>query len=54
MLAQLGAVEYGHSVIVRSLSSTTAVVTQAEWFSVENLTDKARIVFQERETVILG
>ena len=40
-----GAVESGHSVIVRSLSSTTAVVTQAEWSSVENLTHEARMLF---------
>ena len=40
-----GAVESGHSVIVRSLSSTTAVVTQAEWSSVENFTDEARMLF---------
>ena len=43
--ASTGAVESGHSVIVRSLSSTTAVVTQAEWSSVENLTDEARMLF---------
>ena len=40
-----GAVESGHSVIVRSLSSTTAVVTQAKWSSVENLTHEARMLF---------
>ena len=39
------AVESGHSVIVRNLSSTTAVVTQAEWSSVENITDEARMLF---------
>ena len=43
--ASTGAVESGHSVIVRSLSSTTAVVTQAEWSSVENLTHEARMLF---------
>ena len=40
-----GAVETGHSVIVRNVTSTTAIVTQAEWSSVENLTDEARMLF---------
>ena len=40
-----GAVESGHNVVVRNVSNTTAVVTQAEWSSVENLSDEARILF---------
>ena len=40
-----GAVESGHSMVVRNVSNTTAVVTQAEWSSVENLSDEARILF---------
>ena len=40
-----GAVESGHSMIVRDLSNTTAVVTQAEWSTVESLTDEARMLF---------
>ena len=40
-----GAVESGHDMVVRNVSNTTAVVTQAEWSSVENLSDEARILF---------
>ena len=40
-----GAVESGHNMVVRNVSNTTAVVTQAEWSSVESLTDEARILF---------
>ena len=40
-----GAVESGHSMVVRNVSNTTAVVKQAEWSSVENLSDEARILF---------
>ena len=40
-----GAVESGHSMIVRGLSNTTAVVTQADWSTVESLTDEARMLF---------
>ena len=40
-----GAVESGHSMIVRGLSSTTAVVTQADWSTVESHTDEARMLF---------
>ena len=40
-----GAVESGHSMVVRNVSNTTAVVTQAEWSSVESLSDEARILF---------
>ena len=41
-----GAVESGHNMVVRNVSNTTAVVTQAEWSSVENLSDEARILFR--------
>ena len=40
-----GTVESGHNMVVRNTSNTTAVVTQAEWSSVENLSDEARILF---------
>ena len=40
-----GAVESGHNMVVRNVSNTTAVVTQAEWSSVESLSDEARILF---------
>ena len=40
-----GAVESGHNMVVRNISNTTAVVTQAEWSSVESLSDEARILF---------
>ena len=40
-----GAVESGHSMIVRGLSSTTAVVTQADWSTVDSHTDEARMLF---------
>ena len=40
-----GAVDSGHSMIVRNISSTTAVVTQAEWSAVESLTDEACMLF---------
>ena len=43
--ASTGAVESGHSVIVKNLSTSTAVVTQAEWSAVKNLTDEARMLF---------
>ena len=40
-----GTVESGHNMVVRNVSNTTAVVTQAEWSSVESLSDEARILF---------
>ena len=40
-----GAVESGHNMVVRNVSYTTAVVTQAEWSSLENLSDEARMLF---------
>ena len=40
-----GAVESGHNMVVRNVSNITAVVTQAEWSSVESLSDEARILF---------
>ena len=39
-----GTVEFG-SVIVRSVSNTTAVVTQSEWSAVKSLEDEARMLF---------
>ena len=40
-----GAVNCEHSMIVRSVSNTTAVVTQAEWAVVKNVTDEACMLF---------
>ena len=40
-----GAVESGHSMIVKSLSNNTTVITQAEWSRVASLTDEARMLF---------
>ena len=40
-----GAVNCGHSMIVRNVSNTTAIVTHTEWAAVENLTDEARMLF---------
>ena len=39
-----GAVNCGHSMIVRNVSNTTAVVTHTEWAAVENL-NEARMLF---------
>ena len=41
-----GTVESGHSVVIRNLSSTTALITPSEWLVVENLTDEARMILQ--------
>ena len=38
--------------VVRNVSNITAVVTQAEWSSVENLSDEARILFHNFEDSI--
>ena len=46
-----GTVESG-SVIVRSVSNTTAVVTQSEWSAVKSLEDEARMLFHNIVDVI--
>ena len=41
-----GAVESGHSVVIRNLSSTTALVTPSQWLATKDLTDEARMFLQ--------
>ena len=43
--ASTGAVESGSDMIVKSVSSTTAVVTKAEWCAAKSRTDEARMLF---------
>ena len=41
-----GAVEAGHNVIIRNLSSTTAVVTPSEWSATKDLSEEANMLLQ--------
>lgn len=41
-----GIVESGHSVVIRNLSSTTALVTPSEWCVTKDLTEEARLCLQ--------
>ena len=41
-----GAVETDHNVVIRNLSSTTAVVMPSEWSATKDLSEEARILFQ--------
>ena len=41
-----GVVETGHSIVVRNISHTTAVVTPSEWSATKDLTHEARILLQ--------
>ena len=41
-----GAVETDHSVVIRNLSSTTAVVTPSEWSVTKDISEEARMLFQ--------
>ena len=41
-----GVVETGHSIVVRNISHTTAVVMPSEWFATKDLTHEARILLQ--------
>ena len=40
-----GTVETGHSVVVKTVSNTAAVVTESEWSAVASLEDEARMLF---------
>ena len=41
-----GTVESGHSVVIRNLSSTTALITPSEWLANKDLTDEARMILE--------
>ena len=41
-----GAVETDHNVVIRNLSSTTAVVMPSEWSATKDLSEEARMLFQ--------
>jgi GTPase SAR1 family protein len=41
-----GSVEMGHNVVIRNLSSTTAVVTPSEWSATKDLTEEANMLLQ--------
>ncbi len=41
-----GAVETGHSVVIRNISRNAALVTPTEWVALNNLTDEARMFIQ--------
>ena len=41
-----GAVETDHNVVIRNLSSTTAVVTPSEWSATRDISEEARMLFQ--------
>ena len=46
MQPSTGAVETDHNVVIRNLSSTTAVVTPSEWSATKDLSEEARMLFQ--------
>ena len=50
--ASTGAVESGSDVIVKSVSSSTAVVTKAEWCAAKSRTDEARMLFLQLEHIM--
>ena len=41
-----GTVESGYSVVIRNLSSTTALITPSEWLANKDLPDEARMILQ--------
>ena len=41
-----GAIESGHSILIRNLSTTTALITPSEWLTAKNLTEEARMLIQ--------
>ena len=41
-----GAVETDHNVVIRNLSSTTAVVTPSEWSATKEISEEVRMLFQ--------
>ena len=50
--ASTGAVESGSNLIVKSVSSSTAVVTKAEWCAAESRTDEARMLFLQLKQIM--
>ena len=50
--ASTGAVESGSNMIVKSVSSSTAVVTKAEWCAAKSCTDEARMLFLLLERIM--
>ena len=50
--ASTGAVESGSNVIVKSVSSSTAVVTKAEWCAAKSRTDEARMLFLKLKQIM--
>ena len=50
--ASTGAVESGSDVIVKSVSSSTAVVTKAEWCAAKSRTDEARMLFLQLKRIM--
>ena len=50
--ASTGAVESGSNVIVKKVSSSTAVVTKSEWCVAKSLTDEARMLFLQLEQIM--
>ena len=49
-----GAVESGPSVIIRNLSSTTALVTPSEWLVTDDLTEEVQVFLQYFHNFISG
>ena len=50
--ASTGAVESGSNMIVKSVSSSTAVVTKAEWCAAKSRTDEARMLFLQLKRIM--
>ena len=50
--ASTGAVESGSNMIVKSVSSSTAVVTKSEWCAAKSRTDEARMLFLQLEQIM--
>ena len=50
--ASTGAVESGSNMIVKSVSSSTAVVTKAEWCAAKSCTDEARMLFLQLKQIM--
>ena len=50
--ASTGAVESGSNMIMKSVSSSTAVVTKAEWCAAKSCTDEARMLFLQLEQIM--
>ena len=50
--ASTGAVESGSNMIVKNVSSSTAVVTKAEWCAAKSRTDEARMLFLQLKQIM--